>query len=308
MELLKFIKKLLVFIIPVLLFIFILEINFFNHRNIYSLKKEILENNLSKYKVLVLGSSHVLYGVNPALFNESGFNLAQPSQSFYYDYEILLKYIKSMPSLRVVIIPVSYFSFEYDFLNSPEYWRSNFYKIYFGIPDKNEKIDFRKIQGGFLFLRETALLSLKEIIKVNSELGISDSGAYRCKDVLPKNIRKNGLKRIEAQNGIMDRTMVGENEKLLGEIIELCIAANIEPVIITTPALNVYEENLDKRIYLEMQNTIAHFCKKYNIKYYNYMSDGRFSVEDFCDADHLNFKGADKFSRVLNQEILHNER
>ena len=44
--------------------------------------------------------------------------------------------------------------------------------------------------------------------------------------------------------------------------------------------------------------------KKYGIEYYNYLKHSRFVKEDFKDNDHLNPKGAEKFSKIVDMEIL----
>ncbi len=48
------------------------------------------------------------------------------------------------------------------------------------------------------------------------------------------------------------------------------------------------------------------YIQKYNLGYYNYLKDDRFSAEDFFDSDHLNTRGAEKFSRLLRDEIIEN--
>jgi len=45
-------------------------------------------------------------------------------------------------------------------------------------------------------------------------------------------------------------------------------------------------------------------CNKYRCKYYDYSNDERFIKTDFIDVNHLNFVGAEKFSRIVNNEIL----
>lgn len=46
------------------------------------------------------------------------------------------------------------------------------------------------------------------------------------------------------------------------------------------------------------------YIQKYNLGYYNYLKGERFSAADFFDSDHLNTRGAEKFSRLLRDEII----
>jgi hypothetical protein len=45
-------------------------------------------------------------------------------------------------------------------------------------------------------------------------------------------------------------------------------------------------------------------CLKYNAEYFDYFKDSRFTKGDFYDNDHLNYIGAGKFSRILDQDIV----
>ena len=44
--------------------------------------------------------------------------------------------------------------------------------------------------------------------------------------------------------------------------------------------------------------------KKCNIPYYDYFKGDRFEESDFYDNDHLNFMGAEKFSKILDNETV----
>lgn len=53
-----------------------------------------------------------------------------------------------------------------------------------------------------------------------------------------------------------------------------------------------------------MQNEIRALTERHGLEYYNYLKDERFGVEDFQDGDHLNTKGAEKFSLILKDEVI----
>ena len=44
--------------------------------------------------------------------------------------------------------------------------------------------------------------------------------------------------------------------------------------------------------------------KNPNVEYYDYSTDERFIDEDFYDASHLTDIGANKFSKIVKEEVL----
>jgi hypothetical protein len=56
-----------------------------------------------------------------------------------------------------------------------------------------------------------------------------------------------------------------------------------------------------------MYSTIEMIKNKYHLSYFNHFKDDRFVEDDFWDDDHLNDVGAEKFTRILNEEIKNNE-
>jgi hypothetical protein len=53
-----------------------------------------------------------------------------------------------------------------------------------------------------------------------------------------------------------------------------------------------------------MQNGIEKARQKYKIEYFNYMDDIRFETAHFLDTDHMNSKGAEKFSRIMHDDFV----
>jgi len=107
-----------------------METNLLKVENSYSKKKRLLEGKLSEYRVLILGSSLPCKGIDPSFFSSSAFNLSNVSQSLYYDSELISKYAPRMPNLKLVIIPIDFYSLEYNLCKSPEFWRGISPKYY----------------------------------------------------------------------------------------------------------------------------------------------------------------------------------
>lgn len=109
------------------------------------------------------------------------------------------------------------------------------------------------------------------------------------------------VKRHESE---MKPKHIAENKKYLDELFSKLKDADIKAVIITTPCFSSYYTNINSKKYLRMQNEIKSLSQKYNVEYHNYLKDNRFTIEDFFDSDHLNARGAEKFSNILKNDIV----
>ena len=107
----KFIKRIIYFLIPILLFFICLEITLRKIPNDYKYKSEYINKSSSQIETLILGSSHSYYGVNPYYMSPNTFNNAHVSQSLNFDYQILMSKSKDWKKLKKIYLPISYFSF-----------------------------------------------------------------------------------------------------------------------------------------------------------------------------------------------------
>lgn len=72
----KFISKIILFIIILVCIIFLYEKALALRPNEFSYKKEYIEKNHDKVKILIMGHSQLEQGIIPALIGDSVFNMA----------------------------------------------------------------------------------------------------------------------------------------------------------------------------------------------------------------------------------------
>jgi hypothetical protein len=303
----KFSLKLIIFMIPIFILIGYFEYQLSRIKNEYNVKLEDFERKLSECEVLILGSSHALLGINPLYFRCSGFNMANGSQPIYFDYKILEKYIDRMPKLKVVVSSLSYFSLDYDFFSKRfnEYWRLYYYEKFYGLaPPTKQPLDLR----GYSFIalygnKKTFLWSLKGF-KIDLSQGINEfgyignneGGGDPADDQL-------GAYRVRYHMSIMNRKNRAFNLEYLKKIINKAASKGIRTVILTTPVYRTYYDHVNADQYRSIQEDIKRVVEKSGVKYYNYFYDNRFSASDFADCDHLNIKGAKKFTLLLENDL-----
>jgi len=280
-------------------------------------KKNNFENKIDSIQVLVLGSSHSLYGINPDFFPIKGYNLAMVSQSLYYDKEIVVKYIEKMPSLQYVLIEISYFSLWYEVYRSEENWRDKYYFKYWEINPNNSEFDNLKNKSG---IEMFGINFTQNAIRKNFKIYFSDNKPTENGWFNPAGLPWNpdntffkdsmneeaGKLAIEKHNKVMHDELFDANKSYLDEILFSIKKKQLIPVIVTLPVYKSYSNNADIEKIKLINKTVFDLCAKYDCKYYNFFYDNNFNSDDFIDNDHLSPSGAEKFSKQISIKIFNN--
>ncbi len=271
--------------------------------NSYSKKRKQFESKLPSIEVLVLGASQLDQGVNPAYINMKCYNLSTHAQSLFYDKELALKYIDRLPALKAVFIEVTFFSLWYE-MNGKEYWRKYFYYQFWNIkyPDFSPT-DLNLYSKIVLYAPMLPLTAALKPAKVNMAEDISPDGWYMVKESLP--ITDTMGKRMADDlyyqcNDISFKSNIQYLKTLITELDK----RNIKVVLITPPVTRLMDKYANKRKIAITDSVLNAFTAQYNCKFMNYWQDKRFVDSDFYNADHLNVRGAEKFSKILNTEVL----
>lgn len=127
----QFVRKVILFALPILFFVFFVEYIARQIPNNYSYKNEYLSKNAENVELLILGSSHSFYGINPDYFTLNAFNASHVSQSLNYDYFIFEKFKNNFSNMKVLVLPISYFTLFSQLEDGIEDWRVKNYSIYY---------------------------------------------------------------------------------------------------------------------------------------------------------------------------------
>lgn len=277
--------------------------------NSYTVKMAQLHAGRGDVQLLVLGSSHAYHGIDPGRFDLTAYNMANSSQSLFYDCTILQRELERLKSLRVVVLPVSYFSLESSLSPTVEDWRSFFYQRFYGIPlpDEVERRYSPLALRRYCFIslygyRESRRFLLKNF-RVAEHIGAD--GWYPKDGISAGDISdESGKKRVAFHQGGMARANIRRNAGYLAFAIELLQKRGVTPVLVTMPVYATYHAHLDPTSCATMTRELAELSSRYGVRYLNYLRDDRFTRDDFFDNDHLNRTGATKFSTLLNADIM----
>jgi hypothetical protein len=304
----RFIKRITIFVLPIIVLAIIIEMVIRYMPNDYKLKEKQLILKREKIKILTLGGSHTYYGIKPELFDSVTYNMAYVSQTLLFDKLIIEKYIDTLPNLKVLILPIAYISLSQQYGDGEEKWRKFNYFRYYGIEPP-----FGKWYQKY-YLELLNLPSKKNLTKVYYYL--SGKNMYSCDSTgwcntfeheKVSNLNKSAKKAAKRhENGVMD---FSQNNQYLNDIIAVCKEKNIKVFLITFPFWKSYRENLNHEKFQKIVNTCeAYDRENENVYYFNYSNyDSVFNTPDyFNDADHLSVKGAIDFSKLVNKMVIEN--
>lgn len=255
-----------------------------------------ISNLLSRRNIngIITGLSYAEVGIKEDLLSYNFTNLAFSAQDLYYDF-LLLKYVHKFKevknTLKYVIINLSYYSFDYDMTKTIAKYRIHRYYKYLEEYHNNYDVIGINITKSFYEKRVT----FNEYINMNK---MKENMELKSKDI-------NG--EYEAlRNSTMDyKNTRNEYENILNEYLLFLEKNNIKPIVVVCPTSSYYRKYFDESNKKDMfYNIISKFKERYNIQVIDYFKSDVFDKTDFWDYSHLNGKGADKFTRILNDEII----
>lgn len=301
----KFLIRLTFFLAPVLIIVGLWEYGLSRVTTSYSLKRAQLEAQAPDIQVLVLGGSFSLRGINPEYFSMKGYNVANVQQSLYYDSKITLKYLNKMPSLKVVLIAVSYNSLWWQVYGSDASFRDYYYADYWRI--RYPAIHWWDINIYSKILHYGNYTAFKLALhgfNVDLVKGYHDNGwAVKMRESPGLNDSL-GKALINSYKADFKKANLDSNMNYLRDLISTLNKRGVQPVIFCPPVSEHSYKFMNSNRVKTMDSAIAVLCNEYRCKWYDYTKDSRFSNSDFRDVGHLNVEGAAKFSKILNNEIL----
>ncbi len=305
----KLFLKLTLLILPFLIFIGFCEFKLRSIPTSYRVKKAAFEKRMTEWQILVLGSSHAYEGLSVHLLDQKTYNLANSSQSLYYDSKLLLLYLDQLSHLKLVIWPVDYFSFEFSLSSSAESWRSFFYHMIFHIPHEDKELE-KDIRNYSLFALYGPKRTLKYLLKgfQVDEIGgtlKADGGLMNVKQASPLS-NESAQVVLSRHHSAMREENIAENVAAMDIALHELRKRKISVVFVSFPAYHTYSDQISKVRYERMQRILKELCNKYQIQYFNYFFSPDFKETDFFDDDHLNSKGAEKLSARMHEDFVQN--
>ena len=316
-----FLKKILFFVLPLLVIVIMMDFYLTNMNSLYKEKANGLAEHANEIEVLILGNSHATYGVDPNHFSTYAFNIANVGQSIFFDKELTLQNLDALTQLKYVFISLDYHSLYF----SSQRGERNIWSYYGnGIKypgDNYKKADISPFLFGYdprvsFSLVKKNILNKWEFrdedyfIDYDVALGVSRTDTavkgYISFSGTEENVFNNKyyIYRISQHDNLINNST--EEEMVLNELDELISGLHskgVTPIFFSTPTFKDYNILLDQDIITHNNLITNGLCKKYNIEFWDYSYYNNFSIDEFYNADHLNKKGAARFSRILDSRL-----
>jgi hypothetical protein len=258
-------------------------------------KRQAIEQNLDA-EVLILGSSHSHFGIVPRLLSQPSVNLANAAQDAYYNCALARRYVPLMPNLKRVLLEVEIRGWENTVERTGDAWRIAAYYWEFGIAPE---------QWNLNSTLELAAFRAKGPNFKKMDKPLFDDRGWVPREGNLSHFMGRIISRWHTE-GIRSRE-IELHLKEVGNTIRECQARGIDVVLVRLPAHQCYREALDKVAFERLKGMTQELVRTNAVRYLDYYSDGRFGDEDFYDPDHLNLRGAEKFTRFLDHDLDESE-
>ena len=209
------------------------------------------------------------------------------------------------PKLSTVVVTISYFGLWYKLSNESEEWRRCFYYQFWDMEPESDTFDPRNISKIALYSPGVSIDYLMQGFDV--DISRNDSNGWQSllggpiEFLLTDESSEN---RMLAHNEFIHRNHLNDNLSYIDRLLTELQSRDVRVVLVTVPVYGRYLKHADPQILSENHRIIAGIASRYSVSYHDYSRDTRFGYQDFYDPDHLNQTGAQKFSRLLDAEVL----
>ena len=299
----RFYIAIILFTLPIFVFMGGAEYAVRQIPNEYKYKNDWMDQHADEVETLIMGSSHAWFGINPEYINGLAFNLAFMSQSLKYDSFLLHKWGDRYKKLKLVIVPISYSTFYFDnpfgVLQAPSYYRNYMDCPYYSGLSVYclEVLFFKALHGKLVTQKEHNWQVLC------NELGWHETPVEPKEEDWDDSVKVRNL--VKIQTGSLDE--VEKNYSYLKEMALFCKEHNIGLVLVSIPMSKAYNDALDDHLLAVTYSQVRLVQKDLHLDYFDYREDSRFCSDDFADVNHLNKIGAEKFTKILMNDMFLND-
>jgi hypothetical protein len=305
----RFIVNIFALSIVIIVISVIIEVLLLFKPNLYSYKKEYVEQHINDIECLLLGNSHIEEALDPNEMGKGVFNMAIGGRAIVYDVELAKMYVPLMNNLKVLIVPLDYTEFYFGRdIDNPEEKKL---PIEYETTDKCMYYKYMNIRvDKFWYWSEilnSKLNFMTRFVKDKRDNIECDSLGYIPLELSERKINWK-YKGVPNPIDMSKKKDMKKYDILYNQyvtIVKTAMEKNVRLVLLGTPMYKTAQKYMSMKINNEILSFVNSLQEIYpNIEYYNYSYDNRFEDDDYYDSHHLTALGAKKFSNIIKNEIL----
>lgn len=253
--------------------------------------------DLPNKRILILGDSHTLCGLDDAIIPDS-VNLSESADTYFYSYLKLREIADRNNNLKTLILGFA----EHNISESQDEWLTDSsinnkkLSFYYFLFDWKDILEFTKINPTAILKNSVRIIkgNVGHLYRIFRKTPITEFGIGTHLK-LNKGVPTDALMKPNKNIKIKENNLSKLDLVYLQKINQYCIKNKIKLILINTPVL-AKEEKLDQK-YMQIYNKKLPTAEL--LDFSNIMKDKKY----FSDVSHLNNKGAIQFSNFLKAQL-----
>ena len=272
----------------------------------YTYLGDYLQKEQDSIEMIVLGSSQMKTAVNPEWLDAPTMNLASTSQHHDSDFKLYAGIKERLPKLNTVMIEVSYSHFELPH-NGPDFWKNNIYYEYFNANCFERRSWFK---DRIIYLSNPPFFSdalLDEFLGSKRTTNFNEFGFDLNQfegEFSGIDYDENAISELEfTGNSRENEKLFRKNSEYLLQMLKTFESDNIRVILATTPLHGNYLRKRNSEILKRRDSMLNIIRDRFpEVSLLTLESDTLlFKTKDFLNQNHLNPRGAEKFTARLEQ-------
>lgn len=275
--------------------------------NSVSISAQQLVNDCEEIETLILGASQNKRAINPEYLSQKAMTVAGTRQGHKTDYYLLRDLHKQLPSLKRVVLGTTYRHFE-SRPNSKNFWKYRSHLLYYNV-NAFERPTYFKDKLIFLgnpnfYTKQLADYYIKNNKYEYNRFGFQLTGQI---DRFAKyNYDRNAIFKSYKPNNykVLSTLYLDFTTQWFSKVIDYCKANNLELIIAKTPTFENYREHQDPAILGRRDSIVARaLSQNAHLSLFDQEESPDYLLTDYLNENHLNPRGAEKFTKKLDAFI-----
>jgi hypothetical protein len=260
-----------------------------------------VQQSALRWRGFLTGLSYFRGGVVESAFDHQIANFAADSQDLHYDFALARDVLLASPQrFQYAVIGLAPYSFDYDVALGGEPWR--FIKYYPTLRDDHGVTAGLPLPVGRLFSSRLYDIAAPQAdgVTMASFPGLFFTGRP---ERMTLDSALDARTKAATWAGRRFPATQAANSEILGRYVDLCRSLGLAVFIATPPMSRLFREAYGVERLAEFQARLAPELVKPGVHFRDFFSEADYDLNHLYDADHVNTKGALKFSAELRTWI-----